>query len=54
MEGYLKRYEEVMRKLEKYDLTSLPNAIKTVLKKTTDLKVKVKMLENIQSELEKN
>lgn len=36
MDGYLKRYEEVMKKLRKHDLTALPNEIKTVLKKTTD------------------
>ena len=44
---YLKRYEEVMRKLKKIDLLSLPEAVKEILKNTTDLKVKVEMLEEI-------
>ena len=43
----LKRYEEAMKKLRKYDLTTLPDEVKEVLKNTTDLETKVKMLEEI-------
>ena len=43
----LKRYEEVMKKLNNCDLTTLPDEVKEVLKNTTDLETKVKMLEEI-------
>ena len=46
-EYLLKRYEEAMNKLRKYDLTTLPDDVKEVLKNTTDLKTKVKILEEI-------
>lgn len=44
---YLKRYEVVMKKITTGDLLGLPDPIKEVLKSTTDLKTKVKMLEEI-------
>ena len=48
---YLKRYKAVMKKLNAFDLLGLPDRIKEVLQNTTDLKVKVEMLEEIAKTL---
>lgn len=44
---YLKRYEAAMKKLNASNLLELPAEVKEILKNTTDLKTKVKMLEEI-------
>ena len=46
---YLKRYTEVMKKFNAITLLELPERVKQILQKTTDLKTKVLMLEEIAS-----
>ena len=46
---YLRRYAEVMKKFNAITLLELPERVKQILQKTTDLKTKVLMLEEIAS-----
>lgn len=46
---YLRRYTEVMKKINTITLLELPERVKQILQKTTDLKTKVLMLEEIAS-----
>ena len=48
---YLQRYEAVMKRLNTGDLLGLPEEIKDILRNTTDLKIKVEILEEIEKAL---
>ena len=43
----LERYEKAMSNLSAKQLLNLPQEVKEVLKRTTDLKIKAEMLEKI-------
>lgn len=47
MTDMMQRYEAVIKRLGRADLLDLPDEVKDVLKSTTDLETKVKMLEMI-------
>ena len=47
------RYQNAIEKIGVFRLQSLPKQVKEVLKKTTDLEVKVEMLEEIAQAINK-